>query len=1595
MGDGDANPITDREEEKDAAATDHLVQSWGTPSHALFISAHLLRKKQREKRQRRVLDKENPIARLPPREQDQPQEPARRPRSPAAARQGHREEAARPTPTETGGGGGGAASEGLGPNVDALKVELLYAQALLDNAKEREIRSPAMKELLLMLRQQAYDADDVLDELEYFRIQDTLDGTCHAKNVHDKGCVHGFFLNASQATRAVARKLKVSSSSTSPDDDRQDDDAPKGCFSGISSCGRHTPPSPSTDPDDHEDAAKQRCLSDVCSCGRRAISSSPKSPSIQSEQNGGCMSKATSSARKAAHTVGKCPCCSFPWTTFFCARPSKTQETKHAAVQPSKLKFDRVEISKKMKGIVEKLKLLSSKVSSILDVELGSAILNRTPTQSTSKDHRPVTTPDIIEPKLYGRENQKRTIVDGITNGQYFADDLVVLPIVGPGGIGKTTFTQHIYSEVKGHFKVAIWICVSLNFNVSRLMQEAVNKTSAVSGEKENSSAQERIELRLKANRFLVVLDDVWTCHEDEWKQLLAPFRRGGEKGNMIIVTTRIPKVAEMVKTVHSSIEMDRLGDDDLMHFFEECVFGEQTPWIDPPGLLDVGKKIVSKLKGFPLAAKTVGRLLRKQLTLESWTRVLESKEWEQQTNKNDIMPALKLSYEHLPFHLQQCFSYCSLFPEDYEFHSDELIHLWRGLGILHPCGQNTRTEDIGQSYLIDLVNYGFLKKEGKDDSTHYAVHDLLHDLAVEVSSYESVTLTSSALRSIQIPTSVRHLSIIIDDKEVENRGNFDNFKKELRELDKRFSAENLRTLMLFGSHHGSFAKTFGHLFREARGLRTIYSCGTSYSVEDILRTFSKLIHLRYLRIKSVYNKDICLPAAISRLYHLEIIDLQECNCSFGSTRHMSNLVKLRHFLVPDYKIQLHSNIFEVGKQKFLQELRRFEVGNESTGFELSQLGELTQLGGSLAICSLEKIQAPEEAAQAKLIHKNHLHSLTLEWNGDERNNDLAYEEKALEILIPHSNLRELCIRRHGGHTCPSWLGANLSVNSLEYLCLDDVDWKLFPPIGELRLADASCEECPSKNIPNTKFQNLTRLEFIKLHSLEEWVVDAPCQLFAHLEVLFIKECSKLTKLTFLHSICCHQEKESKINWFPSLQKLEIEHCPELQQFPPIPWRGAPCSAEIRGVGLGLKQLVCGENSESEYRLEIEAKDATDMVLWDMLVFHNLTKLKKLKMDTCPPLSLHHLQMLSSLRDLTVWNSTNVFMLNVNESHGQYQFPIESMVIYRCGANGKELTRLVNCLPNLSQLLLWFCEKIRGLDVAEKQQSKAAHGPSRLSSGNEVEQEHYASGEKEITAALVDDGVLLLPPQLEVLEIFSCPGLILCFDPLDDSKEAARTGGGRGRRGGLQGLKSLRSLKIEFCSSAQGSLGSTSIYHDHREDANYLNTPIEHYHEMATIFGNSLATGAYAKGANDPLVSEVTEMDIAPKITSSEPTELHDVDGGTQPFNNGAEYTGTKQPPSKKQRLATEDELIVMISKSLGELSASINKLAEPKLAVPKGLYEELKSIPGFDEAYLEHYYAYLCDNPPLARAFYALPLVSSKMIWVARYIKDHMPELM
>jgi len=59
----------------------------------------------------------------------------------------------------------------------------------------------------------------------------------------------------------------------------------------------------------------------------------------------------------------------------------------------------------------------------------------------------------------------------------------------------------------------------------------------------------------------------------------------------------------------------------------------------------------------------------------------------------------------------------------------------------------------------------------------------------------------------------------------------------------------------------------------------------------------------------------------------MRVLDLRGCKDCNNLPRYITNLVKLRHFLVEDGKV--HSGISEVGKLKSLHELKRFEVGKK------------------------------------------------------------------------------------------------------------------------------------------------------------------------------------------------------------------------------------------------------------------------------------------------------------------------------------------------------------------------------------------------------------------------------------------------------------------------------------------------------------------------------------------------------------------------------------------------------------------------------------------------------------------------------------------
>ena len=77
--------------------------------------------------------------------------------------------------------GAWSASSNLGLNIEDLRMELLLVKATLQQAARKEICGTAMEELLQRLLDLAHNAEDLLDELDYFRIHDDLHGTHDAR----------------------------------------------------------------------------------------------------------------------------------------------------------------------------------------------------------------------------------------------------------------------------------------------------------------------------------------------------------------------------------------------------------------------------------------------------------------------------------------------------------------------------------------------------------------------------------------------------------------------------------------------------------------------------------------------------------------------------------------------------------------------------------------------------------------------------------------------------------------------------------------------------------------------------------------------------------------------------------------------------------------------------------------------------------------------------------------------------------------------------------------------------------------------------------------------------------------------------------------------------------------------------------------------------------------------------------------------------------------------------------------------------------------------------------------------------------------------
>jgi Leucine-rich repeat (LRR) protein len=546
-------------------------------------------------------------------------------------------------------------------------------------------------------------------------------------------------------------------------------------------------------------------------------------------------------------------------------------------------------MSQKINGIRERLEEIAKHRAQFLLVERldDKRIVQREMTHSFVCDS------DVI-----GRDEDKEKIIDLLMHPN--EDGTVpVISIVGIGGLGKTTLAQWLYNDerVAKKFDSRIWVCVSEDFTVLKVAKEILKSAGVeISENMSMDKVQASLRSYLKAKRFFIVLDDVWNEDRNKWiglKKLLIE----GVNGSKIVVTTRSHKVATVMAPgpIHDLIG---LPEDDCLVLFLKWAFieGEEKKY---PKLVEIGKQIVKKCSGVPLAVRTLGSLLYSKIEERDWIDIRDDEIWKLEQKEDDILPALRLSYDQLPSYLKQCFAYCSLFPKDFNYDGWDLINHWMANGLLQKSNKSTRDlEDIGQQYLNELLSRSFFQEIKQLDHSRFTfkLHDLLHDLSLHVAQNDYYCLIDNT-KSTNNFEKARHVSICDKNLDVDEATWF------LHQL-----SNNVRTIIFQGDWNQainineSFVETCISRFKHLRLLDL-----RNLTLEALPSSIGTLKHLRYLNLLG--NRHIKkLPNSICDLQNLETLVLFGCDKLEELPRDIRKMVSIKYFCITTKQMCLPTN---------------------------------------------------------------------------------------------------------------------------------------------------------------------------------------------------------------------------------------------------------------------------------------------------------------------------------------------------------------------------------------------------------------------------------------------------------------------------------------------------------------------------------------------------------------------------------------------------------------------------------------------------------------------------------------------------------------
>ncbi|KAM3198864.1 hypothetical protein P3L10_034386 [Capsicum annuum] len=224
-----------------------------------------------------------------------------------------------------------------------------------------------------------------------------------------------------------------------------------------------------------------------------------------------------------------------------------------------------------------------------------------------------------VENSMVGRDDQRKWLVQDLT--RIYSGEPKVIPIVGMGGIGKTTLANEVYNDacIRSHFDVCAWATVSQQHNVKEILLSLLRSTKGDTFDmNDEAELANMLQKSLKGKRYLIVLDDMWKSEAWDAVRLCFPSEN---KGSGILLTTRNTDVAHDAGTKNLSLQMDLMGPDESWNLFKSVAFANEAL---PSEFETMGKQIADECHGLPLTIAVVAGLLKSKRAIENWKSVEE-----------------------------------------------------------------------------------------------------------------------------------------------------------------------------------------------------------------------------------------------------------------------------------------------------------------------------------------------------------------------------------------------------------------------------------------------------------------------------------------------------------------------------------------------------------------------------------------------------------------------------------------------------------------------------------------------------------------------------------------------------------------------------------------------------------------------------------------------------------------------------------------------------------------------------------------------------------------------------------------------------------